>query len=67
MPEDVKDRLTPSPAGMSDQRQTEIESSPLTRRETLELVRAYYRVTNPGVRKRMFELVKSLAKMSDPA
>ena len=32
----------------------------LNRRETLELVRAYYRITDPTVRKRVFELVKSL-------
>ena len=35
---------------------------PLTKRETLELVRAYYRVSDPAVRKRVFELVKSLAE-----
>ena len=35
---------------------------PLTKRETLELVRAYYRVGDPGVRKRLFELVKSLGE-----
>ena len=33
----------------------------LTKRETLELVRAYYRITDPAVRKRMFDLMKSLA------
>ncbi len=33
----------------------------LHRRETLELVRAYYRITDPAVRKRVFELIKSLA------
>jgi transcriptional regulator with XRE-family HTH domain len=33
----------------------------MNRRETLELVRAYYRITDPAVRKRMFELMKSLA------
>ncbi len=32
----------------------------LNRRETLELVRAYYRITDPAVRKRVFELIKSL-------
>jgi len=32
----------------------------MSRRETLELVRAYYRVTDPAVRKRVFELIKSL-------
>ena len=33
----------------------------LNRRETLELVRAYYRITDAAVRKRVFELIKSLA------
>ncbi len=32
----------------------------LNRRETLELVRAYYRITDPNVRKRMFDLIKSM-------
>jgi len=32
----------------------------MNRRETLELVRAYYRITDPAVRKRVFELLKSL-------
>jgi hypothetical protein len=38
------------------------ERDPLTRRETLELVRAYYRITDPAVRRRLAELVKSVAK-----
>jgi len=32
----------------------------MNRRETLELVRAYYRITDPAVRKRVFELIKSM-------
>lgn len=32
----------------------------LTRRETLELVRAYYRITDAAVRRRVFDLVKSM-------
>jgi transcriptional regulator with XRE-family HTH domain len=32
----------------------------MNRRETLELVRAYYRITDSAVRKRVFELIKSL-------
>jgi transcriptional regulator with XRE-family HTH domain len=54
----------PPASGVSDNKQVELESDPLTRRETLELVRAYYKVTDPRVRKRVFELVKSLAKAS---
>ena len=42
-------------------REDEYEPDPLARRETLELVRAYYKL-GPDIRKRMFELVKALAK-----
>lgn len=34
---------------------------PITRRETLELVRAYYRIPSREVRRRLFELTKSVA------
>jgi len=34
---------------------------PLTRRETLELVRAYYRIREPKVRRRLFEMARALA------
>lgn len=33
----------------------------MNRRETLELVRAYYRISEPAVRKRVFDLIKSMA------
>ena len=33
----------------------------LARRETLELVKAYYKIKDAGARKRLFELVKALA------
>ena len=32
----------------------------LSKRETLELVRAYYRITDPALRKRVFDLIKSM-------
>lgn len=37
-----------------------VEDDTLNRRETLELVRAYYRITDPGVRRKVFDLIKSL-------
>ena len=46
-------------AGFADA-QDGFEDDTLHRRETLELVRAYYRITDPSVRKRVFELIKSL-------
>jgi transcriptional regulator with XRE-family HTH domain len=51
--------------GLSDQPQAPLEPDPLTRRETLELVRAYYRIGDPQVRKRLFELTKSLGTLED--
>ena len=36
-------------------------NDPMARRETLELVRAYYNITDVGVRKRITEMVKSVA------
>jgi len=47
--------------GLQELEQKTMELDPLARRETLELVRAYYKITNPRVRKRLFELTKSLA------
>ncbi|MEX0760784.1 MAG: helix-turn-helix transcriptional regulator [Tistlia sp.] len=41
------------------------EPDPMARRETLELVRAYYRIVNPHVRKRLFEMTKALAQITD--
>jgi transcriptional regulator with XRE-family HTH domain len=38
-----------------------VADDPMNRRETLDLVRAYYRITDVSVRKRVLDLVKSLA------
>ena len=45
--------------GMADA-QDAFGDDTMTRRETLELVRAYYRITDPAVRKRVFDLIKSM-------
>jgi len=45
---------------------TAVEPDPMIKRETLELVRAYYRITEPSVRKRLFELTKAVANAADP-
>ena len=36
------------------------ELDPMAKRETLELVRAYYKMRDPQLRKRLFELTKAL-------
>lgn len=39
----------------------ESHTDPMARRETLELVRAYYSIANHGLRKRITEMVKAVA------
>ena len=63
-------RLRRTLLGMSQQKLAEAppvgyRHDPLVGRETLELVRAYYKITDPSVRKRLFDLTKSLAEISD--
>ena len=41
------------------------EADPMMRRETLELVRAYYRIGDPQVRRRLFDLTKAIANATE--
>jgi transcriptional regulator with XRE-family HTH domain len=41
------------------------EADPLTKRETLELVRAYYRIQDSTIRRRVFDLAKALASAQE--
>ena len=40
-------------------------ADPLAKRETLELVRAYYQIEEPSVRKRLFDLAKALGNTAE--
>jgi len=66
MPADVagnSPRLRAGVEGEGETPEVGIVSDPLAKRETLELARAYYRIKDPVVRKRVFELVKAQAKV----
>ena len=65
MPADVSLRSRPLEGGLAEEGGVPYAANPMAKRETLELVRAYYRITDPGVRKRVFALAKALAKASD--
>jgi transcriptional regulator with XRE-family HTH domain len=52
--------------GLADEPES-VEADPLTKRETLELVRAYYRISDALVRKRVFDLAKALAAPAEDA
>ncbi len=49
----------PGSSGVTETQDT-FGDDTLSRRETLELVRAYYRITDPSIRKRVFDLIKSM-------
>ncbi len=50
--------------GLSKAPAAVLEPDSLSKRETVELIRAYYRVTDPGLRKRVLDLLKALGKAS---
>ncbi len=64
MPDDIQKAGGRLAVGFSETPASSFKGDPLARRETLELVRAYYRIADPKVRKRLFELTKTLA--ADP-
>jgi transcriptional regulator with XRE-family HTH domain len=47
--------------GMADQPQMSFYDNPMNSREAFELMHNYYRVADPTVRKRLFQLVRTLA------
>jgi transcriptional regulator with XRE-family HTH domain len=50
--------------GMSEPEAAKFESEKVNNRETLEVMRAYYRIKSPAVRKRIIELIKAFAEDS---
>lgn len=46
--------------GLAERDVQVFEADKLSRRETLELVRAYYKITDASVRKKIFEMVKAV-------
>ncbi len=64
MSEDVAGKSPRLIGGLRDEPET-VEADPLTKRETLELVRAYYRIQDALVRKRVFDLAKALAASAE--
>lgn len=51
-------------SGLSEE-PASFDADPMTKRETLELVRAYYRITDPHVRKRVLDLAKALGAVTE--
>ena len=56
-----------APAGLSAPQPVPFQGEPMMKRETLELVRAYLRISDPHLRRRVFELAKAIANADSPA
>lgn len=53
------------PASSGEMAGESLALDPMAKRETLELVRAYYRISDPIVRRRLFDLTKAAAGIGD--
>ncbi len=61
MPKDVASKSGAASSGPVEGAEA-FDPDIVSKRETLELVRAYYKIENPQIRKRLFEMVKALGK-----
>ena len=64
MTAEVAEKSPARARGLAEDQET-FAPDPMTRRETLELVRAYYRIVDPRVRKCLFETTKAIAAAKD--
>ena len=55
---------SPAVGGDKTKKPPSYEPNPMAKRETLELVRAYYKIRDPQVRKRLFEMTKTLGAVT---
>ncbi len=65
MPPQVAQTGQRRPFGFSESEAAVYEADTLAKRETLELVRAYYRIKNEKVRKQVYQLAKTLARADE--
>lgn len=64
LPEEVASQAPNRAGGLAESaQQNNGKDDPLNKRETLELVRAYYRIQDPELRRRLFEMTKALGSL----
>jgi transcriptional regulator with XRE-family HTH domain len=59
--QDLEGEAATAVKGLAESAAEPFEYEQLHRRETTDLVRAYYRISSPHVRKRMLELIKAVS------
>lgn len=48
--------------GLSEEMQAKLEPDPMAQKETMDLIRAYYAIDDAAIRRKMLELVKTMAQ-----
>ena len=51
--------------GFGDNKQATLEPDPMTRRDVLDLIRAYQAINTPQLKKQLLEMAKAMAKSSE--
>ena len=65
MPPEISESTPGTDSELAEASTESYAADPLAKRETLELVRAYYQIDEPAVRKRLFDLAKALANTAE--
>src|SRR5690606_11851020 len=65
MPEEIAASSVTSRSGAQSAAVVQPEQDPISKRETLELVRVYYRIKRPDLRRRLFEMTKAMAAIKE--
>ena len=63
--EDFEDVIMGDAMGMAEGDAPAFEHQPISNRETMDVMRAYYRIKNTGTRKRILDLIKAVADDKD--
>ena len=64
--DDMPEAISGHPPGLSESKGPAYDDDRFARRETLELVRGYYRISDAATRKRLFELIKAVGQAQTP-
>lgn len=64
--DDMPEEISGNPPGLSESKGPKYDDDRFSRRETLELVRGYYRISDTATRKRLFELIKAVGQAQTP-
>jgi transcriptional regulator with XRE-family HTH domain len=64
MPVAIAGQVRRQPPGLSESAAAHYDAGPMSNRETIELVKAYYRIGDAGKRRKVLDLIRSMSKES---